>query len=443
MKKVDFLFIYEHKMRELDSLCLLKCELEKKGYKVDIVSCAELNCIRKPIFDAEVVVIPGCAGNISTEYYVGRFVKFNKIISMQREQIMCTIAEEDKGGWNKIGGIGTNACIFCWNSQSKKWLVEKQGCSDCNARVVGNISMDFCKERFNKFYYNKDEISKKYNLDKEKKWITFISSFSLVGLSNSEMDDLVKDIGMPEYYDLWDISVKSQTDILKWFSALLEKEEDVIIIYRPHPGEIVNENLKEMMIKYNNFKIILGESVQQWIHVTDKVYTWISTSLADAMFSGVPCSVLRPYEIPAEFDIVLYKKSKYIKDEEGFMKSISSKESYFPISLEDLKECYYFNEKKYTYEEEAEICEEVYKSSKYKISIEEMSKFKEYQKDKYKNESIKSKIKGNIICLQIYYFLLNKCNLRRFKKKSRDEFFKEIKSNKEIKDICTRIRRCI
>ena len=31
LKQVDFLMIYEHKVRELENLCLLKCELEKRG----------------------------------------------------------------------------------------------------------------------------------------------------------------------------------------------------------------------------------------------------------------------------------------------------------------------------------------------------------------------------------------------------------------------------
>ena len=33
MKKVDFLFIYEVKNRELENICLLAAELEKRGFE--------------------------------------------------------------------------------------------------------------------------------------------------------------------------------------------------------------------------------------------------------------------------------------------------------------------------------------------------------------------------------------------------------------------------
>ena len=33
MQEYDFLLMYEHKVRELDNLCLLKYELDKRGYK--------------------------------------------------------------------------------------------------------------------------------------------------------------------------------------------------------------------------------------------------------------------------------------------------------------------------------------------------------------------------------------------------------------------------
>lgn len=34
MKEFDFLFIYEHKVRELENLCLMKYELDRRGYKL-------------------------------------------------------------------------------------------------------------------------------------------------------------------------------------------------------------------------------------------------------------------------------------------------------------------------------------------------------------------------------------------------------------------------
>ena len=37
MKELDFLFLYEHKVRELENLCLIKYELDRRGYRTDII----------------------------------------------------------------------------------------------------------------------------------------------------------------------------------------------------------------------------------------------------------------------------------------------------------------------------------------------------------------------------------------------------------------------
>lgn len=443
MKKVDFLLIYEHRMRELESLCLLKCELEKRGYKTDIVSCVELQYARKPIYKAEVVVIPGCAGNQSVDFYVGRFVEFNKIISMQREQIIGSVVKEDKSGWNKINGIGKDAFIFCWNEQNRKWLIENEGCRESNAKVVGNISMDFCKDRFNQFYFNKNEIAEKYNLDVNKKWITFISSFSLVGMSKEEIDAFVNDVGINECYQYYDVSIKSQCEILKWFSGLLEKEKEIIIIYRPHPGEKINDKIVDMMERYSNFKVIMGESVQQWIHISDKLYTWVSTSIADAMFSKIPCFVLRPYQIPEKFEIELYHNAEFIDSEKCFIKSAISSERCYPISLEELKKYYYYDELKYTYEEQINICQKILESDDYKISAYDMAEFRDYQNSKYQNSNIKTWMKGFAWYRYLYYFIIKNTKNKMFDKQRQRQEVREVRSNREIKDICKRIFLCL
>ena len=37
VEEVDFLMIYEHKVRELENLCLIKYELDRRGYRTKII----------------------------------------------------------------------------------------------------------------------------------------------------------------------------------------------------------------------------------------------------------------------------------------------------------------------------------------------------------------------------------------------------------------------
>ncbi len=43
---LDYLFIYEHKMREFENLCLLKAELENRGYSVEFTQAEEYPLFR-------------------------------------------------------------------------------------------------------------------------------------------------------------------------------------------------------------------------------------------------------------------------------------------------------------------------------------------------------------------------------------------------------------
>lgn len=57
IEELDFLFIYEHKVRELENLCLLKYELDRRGYRVKIVHIEDAEALKamRPIYHTKVV----------------------------------------------------------------------------------------------------------------------------------------------------------------------------------------------------------------------------------------------------------------------------------------------------------------------------------------------------------------------------------------------------
>ena len=48
MEELDFLFIYEHKVRELENLCLMKYELDRRGYRTRIIYINDANNALSP-----------------------------------------------------------------------------------------------------------------------------------------------------------------------------------------------------------------------------------------------------------------------------------------------------------------------------------------------------------------------------------------------------------
>ncbi len=97
IEELDFLFIYEHKVRELENLCLLKYELDRRGYKVKIVHIEDAEALKamRPIYHAKVVVTMACYQNSSIEWHTKNFVKFDKLIDMQWENIVFPMDEKD------------------------------------------------------------------------------------------------------------------------------------------------------------------------------------------------------------------------------------------------------------------------------------------------------------------------------------------------------------
>ena len=92
---IDFLFIYEHKAREIESLCLLKAALEEKGYSVDIAQAHELNLIRYrfAFWRKPRVAIPfALYDEFSFERHVTDIVgPIKKVVNMHWEQALSKI----------------------------------------------------------------------------------------------------------------------------------------------------------------------------------------------------------------------------------------------------------------------------------------------------------------------------------------------------------------
>ena len=77
VEKLDFLFVYEHKVRELENLCLLKYELDKRGYKTKIIHIEDAEALKamRPIYHAKVVVTMACYRNSSIEWHPQRMTR--------------------------------------------------------------------------------------------------------------------------------------------------------------------------------------------------------------------------------------------------------------------------------------------------------------------------------------------------------------------------------
>lgn len=63
---------------------------------------------------------------------------------------------------------------------------------------------------------------------------------------------------------------------------------DTIIIYRPHPDELNDEQLMQMVQDYPNFYVIADLAMKHWVNACDKVYNWYSTGQVDVVLLHKP-----------------------------------------------------------------------------------------------------------------------------------------------------------
>lgn len=357
-KNIDFIILYEHMAREIETSALLSAELKKRGYTVDI---AEVGSLRKRK-NYRVVLLPYLynTSNLLPILHMAHN-DIRKIINLQYEQVYSQKLEKEMR--LHPSGLAQKAQHIAWGCATQRRL-EKFGVNKENIHLTGHIGMDLNYPKFSKAFMTKEELSHEFSLDINKKWHLFISSFSYCNIDCAQTKRLREMI--KETDDIIKIQEKSKNMILQWFENYLTNNKDTYIIYRPHPAEETDNKLKMLEKTFSNFKVIKNYSVRQWIKVCDSISNWFSTSIADIYFAKKKCAVLRPVRIPRELDnIILDKERAFIVNEKDFLTYMEKDISEFPASDAAI-EAYYgnWNDGK-SYIRLADLCEKVLKDDKY------------------------------------------------------------------------------
>lgn len=365
MQEFDFLLMYEHKVRELDNLCLLKYELDKRGYRTKILYANDYELVkaRTTVYKTKVLVIGYCYTSSSIRDYASYRIHFDKVINLQWEQVTTNEQEKDSGSFRNLSGLAKEIVHISWGEKNRRRLIERAKVAPRNVKVTGNITMDLLRPEFRGFYVSREEICRKYNLPAEKKICLFIAGFKYVEASAEERKATIARFGEGRRHYL-KVAEKEQLTILKWFKKFLEENTDYVMVYRPHPGD-ASPRAEKLAQEYENFRVISDLSVKQWIAVSDLVYAWNSTAILEAFFAGKNPIYLCPYPIPEDQDHPLLMKMNKVKDYETFRKTISGELPDIGLTKEMVNPFYLVDEKRASYLKIADAFEEVYRDASY------------------------------------------------------------------------------
>lgn len=365
MQEYDFLLMYEHKVRELDNLCLLKYELDKRGYRTKILYENDYELVKSHtvVYKTKVLVVGYCYTSSSIKDYASYRIQFDKVINLQWEQVITNEQERNSNSFRNLSGLAKEIVHISWGKRNQKRLIEKAGVAPDHVKVTGNITMDLLRSEFKGFYLSRGEICERYGLPPNKKICLFIAGFKYVEASEEARRATIARFGEGRRRYL-EVAEKEQLTILEWFQRFLEEHEDCVIIYRPHPGD-GSPRAEKMAQNYENFRVISEFSVKQWIVISDLVYAWNSTAILEAFFAGKNPMHLCPYPIPEDQCQPLLTKMNKITDYETFSKSASGEQIDLGLTKEIVNPFYLVDEEKPAYVKVVDAFEEVYRDDAY------------------------------------------------------------------------------
>ena len=376
MEKYDVLLTYETKNREIENLCLVKRELERRGYSVGLKMQYSTYFETPDPIDAKIIVIPAYYRPRAKFYASSHLNTTKKIFDLRWEQVFNNQQEENPHTLSSIKEWGRDAVHIAWGKRPYERMINEWGVPEQNVKLTGHMTLDFLRGKLRNYFDDKKTVFEKYGLPMDKRVNLFISSLSFVTMHSHVVVNSASNGNVDTMMKLVEVAKATQKEILDWFERILEENPDDIIIYRPHPEEKSSELLKKLSEKQSRFYVISEESVKQWILISDKIYSWISTSTAEVYAAGKGCSILRPVEVPHENDMRLYSGAASLTNYEDFKAEFNKTDQDFAISKDMIEQYYYIDPEKYSYELVCDAIEEVLKDDKYLLDKELPNPFK-------------------------------------------------------------------
>ena len=356
---LDFLILYEHTVREYESDLLLKLELERRGYQVEIRQLLDPKHLRLFRKDKPEVLVASCMYDneaINSHVY-NNIGKCDKIVNLHWEQMLSDTQEE--GDWFNMNGNAKKCIQTCWGSRTAKRL-QAHGMEEKNTPVTGAVMMDFLRPEFTGYFKDKAALCREFGLDPDKHLHLYISSFGYASMSDAEVAELSKMAGT-DFSGFARTNRLSMAETLAWFDRYLADHPEVELVYRRHPSEWNSPALEELARKRPNFHVIFADSVKQWIVAADSISIWMSTAVAEVYMAHKSCHILRPMPIEHEYDPVIYKGAHYVTTYQEFAQSMQDPEPPFPIEKEVI-EGYFDPGSRPAYLRMADLLEDVYKN---------------------------------------------------------------------------------
>ncbi|EOX4793396.1 hypothetical protein ACI2RL_001111 [Vibrio alginolyticus] len=301
MKQVDVILMYEHVSRELDSLLILKNELNRLG----------ISCLILPIhfsrywftvkYRPKVVVLPylySCQNKTKRNFensYDG--IVF---INLHHEQFY---NDDTKEHLLPSDDYSKNVVHLSWSSRFSEDLLEV-GVSESTIKILGNPRSD-------SYFSNvEDELCQ---LKSKYESIIFVATTFSWALVDESYFLNIDSIDEGEFKRTRKITLEAAKAYFKDFYKLANKFPRKLFVLRPHPFEDISVfkslffDVNDTNIVPDNILISRDYNIYQWLKVSDITIGWCTTVNMEAALYNKDNVIYHPTYYPKEMELEFYR----------------------------------------------------------------------------------------------------------------------------------------
>ena len=301
MKKIDVLWLVEHKARELDIACAVK-SLAQTYYGLDIT-------VRNMYFDAKEVM----------EKYVPRLVVFpyfyrssdamvqdyiqlwprSTYFNLAMEQVHYKAHLAMKAPGDDL--TRKKVIHHAWGNFYKSYLATS-GVPSEHIFVNGNPVYQLYKKPYSDYFTQRMRLAENNGLDPAKKWVFIPENYKWAFFSDAKLGASAKRGGnMEEHLMMRAFCRESLAQLLLWCNEA-GRNDGLEIIFRPRPAtnsQLMDEFFREHVgAPTRQLHFTKAETVREWILASDVVMSSYSTSLIESAIAGKPIYMVEPIPIP-------------------------------------------------------------------------------------------------------------------------------------------------
>lgn len=327
MKRVKVLWFVEHKARELDVACAVKCLAEER-YPVE-VSVRNIYLHAREILDApapQVVVHPffyHAEGALGTQHYVRawpRALHFN----LAWEELFYASNARIKGPSDDFARL--RVLHHAWGDFYRSFLV-RHGVPPDHIVVNGNPAYQLYRTPYSRIAPSRQALAERFGLDPAARWLFIPENYRWAFTTDHKLRRIAaSDEHYGELLGMKDHCIRSLETLLGWCREASSRP-GVEIILRPRPATNSRHMLEFCQARQgdlpSHFHVIKEGSVREWILASDVVLSSFSTSLIEAAIAGKPIYMIEPLPLPEGLSSSWYQHVDRTRELDDFLRAAS------------------------------------------------------------------------------------------------------------------------